>query len=210
MSQSLQTRPFHVLVLLQSAYKTHRATLRGLVRYVRINGPWTLSVVEGRDDEYFSPEMDLVPFDGVFVAVADRYVGILNRVRRPTVVVDPWLPDPLEREKIVANPAVCASVWCDNEAIGRRCAEFFVKRNYFQFGFVQTEEQTPWADGRERSFVEHTTSRGGRCFVYRPFESRGDVKESFADWLDELPKPIALLAATDAAGRRTKIGRAHV
>ncbi|NLG00499.1 MAG: xylose operon transcription regulator XylR, partial [Lentisphaerae bacterium] len=36
-----------VAVLLESSHETSRGMLRGILRYVRINGPWALHLVPG-------------------------------------------------------------------------------------------------------------------------------------------------------------------
>ncbi|MBP3529702.1 MAG: substrate-binding domain-containing protein [Thermoguttaceae bacterium] len=202
MSGRFLTRPFRVLALLQTSYKAHRDVLRGLARYARLNGSWALHLFEGRDDEAFQADMDLSSFDGALIGATDRYVEPLRRTRIPTIVVDPRRRYRLREE----SGERYTVVRCDNEAIGRMCAEFLLKKNYLQFGYVPAASRAGWSDAREKSFVSFLTRRGFKTFVYRPeiIDANGEKQTvSLQRWLAEAPKPIGVMAATDARGRQT-------
>lgn len=202
MSELLLTRPFRVLVLLQTSYKAHRDVWRGLVRYARLNGSWALHLFEGRDDEAFQPDMDLDDFDGALIGATDRYVEPMRRIRIPTIVVDPRRRYRLREEDGERRVVVR----CDNEAVGRKCAEFLLKKNYLQFGFVPAASRAGWSDAREKSYVNFLARRGFNAFVYRAEEvdENGERRAvSLQDWLRGLPKPIGVAVAADARGRQT-------
>ena len=201
MQKQLLTRPFRVLIQVHSAYKTHRETLRGALRYARLNGTWSCRVFEGRNDEQLLTDPDLGLFDGALVTASGLYSETLKRLNVPTIVVDPWLVDPTFFQD---ESRRCFSlVWCDNAAIARRNAEYLLTKQYPSFAFVNADRLEPWSKERERYFCQYLKERGKTCSVFRTDEQNLDSNFArLCQWLCELPKPVGVMTATDAVGRQ--------
>jgi len=199
MSSQLITRPFHVLVLLQTSYKSHRDVLRGLVRYARLNGSWILHILEGRDDESSQNSVDPNAFDGALIGATARYEELLQKIKIPTIVVDPRKKYNSRETRNDKYSVVC----CDNEAVGRKCAEFFLKTERFHFGYIPAITADSWSKERATGFCNELNSRGFESYVYRLSEKADEDAAKLQDWLRKLPKPIAVMTATDARGRQT-------
>ena len=195
----LLTRPFRVLILVHSAYKTHRETLRGALRYARLGGTWSCRVFEGRVDELFQTDLDLDLFDGALVYATSMYDETMKRLKTPAIFVDPWLTEPaFFRDESRRNFSL---VWCDNRLISRRVADYLLTKAYRHFAFVNAERLAPWSKDRERFFCQYLEEHGKKCSVFQTDErSFDDNSARLREWLSDLPKPIGIMAATDSVG----------
>ncbi|MBQ9873976.1 MAG: substrate-binding domain-containing protein [Thermoguttaceae bacterium] len=201
MSQRLLARPFRVLILLQSAYKTHRDALRGAARYARLNGAWSCGIFEGREDESWQNDVDPNLFDGAIIAESARYADLPGRLAIPTIFIDPWKAR-AEQFGDWSRKNFFSFVWCDNAEIAKRGAEYLFRRGYRHYAFINAERAELWSEERERHFCDWLRERGWKCSVYRTdLQKPGSHYDNLSLWLRELPKPIGVMAATDAVGR---------
>lgn len=91
----------------------------------------------------------------------------------------------------------------DDLAIGRMGAAHLLERGYPQFGFVVRGDN--WYSARRlegfRSVIEGDAGRN--CHVFRPPAGLSeDNDQPIPRWLEELPKPVGIMAANDVRGRQ--------
>jgi LacI family transcriptional regulator len=95
-----------------------------------------------------------------------------------------------------------AAVGQENGEVGRLAAEYFFTRGHSSFAYVGAPWERAQQKLRETEFVRAVGDRGGAVQVFEP---RGSELESAAPrlvrWLRGLPRPTALLAHYDVAGR---------
>lgn len=137
------------------------------------------------------PKVDLTAVDGV--------IGFLDR---------PHWPDALRAAGVVAvnvssdvRDVPLPRVSTDNLATGRMGAEHLLERGYGQFGFVGTSGL--YAQQIQEGFVDLIEQQAGRqCHIFDRDATAGEQRHPIDGWLEQLPKPVAVMAANDRMGRR--------
>ncbi|MFA7054882.1 MAG: hypothetical protein WC328_17835, partial [Kiritimatiellia bacterium] len=82
-----------VAVLLESSHETSRGMLRGILRYVRINGPWALHLVPGGARDQRLPAVGAWRGSGIIARVPNtRTASEIVAARLPVVIIDPLDP----------------------------------------------------------------------------------------------------------------------
>lgn len=99
------------------------------------------------------------------------------------------------------SPAGLAKVCHDNRAVGHLGAEHFLERGFRFFAFCGIEQS--WSETRHAGFQEALQLAGKDCVLYETayddFDPDWDDQQqrAIADWLLELPKPLAVMACND-------------
>ncbi len=198
------TRMPQVALLLPTSVKTCRDLLRGILQFVRLHGPWSVHLIEGREGEQKLLHPAAWGCTGIIGELKDRIdAKHLLAARVPMIVTR--LPcsgsDP-------ANPPPwLGRIVCDNRPIGRQAADYYLNLKYRHFAFVGEVNNAAWSEERRAAFCERLTKDGFSCAVYPRLSAatRKDfsVEQTvLCDWLKALPKPVALLAANDVRGRQ--------
>jgi LacI family transcriptional regulator len=122
-----------VALLFETNEQAHRDILRGVLRYERIHGPWSLQVAEGRAGEQRLPALKGWNGSGMIGVIQNRaYAEAVQAAGVPAVLIDPLdaaqLPDGLlQRHSVLAS---------DLRAIGELAADYYLVRGFKNFGFV--------------------------------------------------------------------------
>ncbi len=195
-SVDLYDEPMKRVALLIETSRTYgRDLLRGVKRYTEEHGGWSL-FVEVRDLESKPPPW-LSKWDGDGILVRSGSIAISSAVRRlgvPTVE--------LRSNKVGDNVPF---VGVDNEEVGRLVAEHFLERGFQHFGVYELDSEQFFVDRRD-SFVKHLRAAGFEC---SPFQQAGHTEKPsqweqqqkrLIDWLQGLPRPVAVMACTDQLG----------
>ena len=136
--------------------------------------------------------------DGIIATVFDREAArALVRLRRPTV-------DTAFAVRGLKFPLVDV----DHAAVGRLAAEHLLELGYVHFGFLGSKTAC-YSGVRESSFAEVLAAAGqslSRChveFLYEDFATSSWKRDEprILRWMDQLPKPAAVFACNDIAGR---------
>ena len=94
-----------------------------------------------------------------------------------------------------------AFIWNDNADIGRRAAEHLREcGNFASYGFVNSfVGQRPWSEARGEAFRQALKASGHAVATYPLRDDCGSPGDAAAlrDWVAALPKPAAILAASD-------------
>jgi LacI family transcriptional regulator len=182
----------HVALLVETASGYGRGVLRGIADYVGAHKPWSIYVDQrGINDP---PPDWLKDWNGH---------GIIMRTqtrRIAEIVADLKVPavDTQHQIRGIEIPSVIS----DPTAIAQMAADHLRERHFRHFAFVGVEGAL-WSTLRQNAFVEILQRTGFPCQVYspvlssRPLQSWESRQSDLAEWLQELPKPVGVMAADD-------------
>ena len=204
--------PPRVALLIESSRTYGRGILRGIARYARAEGPWSV----------FSPERELhggIPGwlrtwrgDGIIARIEDRRAAReLLRLQIPVV-------DVLGSERFAGIPGFDT----DAAAVAALAADYFLRAGYQHFAFCGYRG-VPFSDRREDEFSRQLARHGRRLRVFtskvlpnppphiQAVERAGlETEQAIAQWLKKQPRPLALLACNDIRAQQVlNACRAH-
>ncbi len=203
MSLNLSSIP-QVALLFETNEQAHRDILRGVLRYERINGPWSLHVAEGRAGEQRLLTMKTWGGAGVIGVIQNSaYASAVLAADVPAVLIDP-MDEALLPQGLLARHSVLAS---DLQAIGELAASTFLERQFAHFAFVGEIHDVNWSRERGAAFEACVRKAGFTCHTYGMLTARekrdwGVERDRLCAWLKALPKPVAVFAAMDVRGRQ--------
>lgn len=186
------------VVIDMSAGISAREVLAGIFKFVNAGRPWALRLIQLPGESLAATvagELE-ASVDGLIVTCesderSNRMIAAATDV--PTVFVD-VRNDLFERRSQKAT-----FVRNDNEEVGAAGARYLASLGDFNaFGFVPDIDGRPWSTLRERAF-RRTLERRGRAVRTFDGGSKHPAEDQarMVDWLRELPKPAALMAAYD-------------
>lgn len=193
----MRRRP-RVGLLIQSSTEYGRELLRGVGQYIAEHGSWVVYHRAGPLMDRLPPDFHAWRPDAVLAQLESR--TLIRQVRAlalPTVDLFALHPSP-------GTPCVVP----DHRAVARLVAEYFLERGYEHFAYCGFRG-VYYSEIRRDRFVECLRERGYATRVYegRPLRRmRGVLATEAAGlmetpqlgrWLRSLPKPLALMAATD-------------
>lgn len=165
--------------------------VRGVLSYVETVDHWRF-VSFGDQPTIDFDAIDLTAVDGVLVSVDNpAQVEALQRANIAAVNMSNLIQD-------IALPRVAN----DDPATGRMGAEYLLGKGFKVFGFVG-QERAWFSRRRHEAFSRVIEQAAGRAChacvldVKQPDKGVAAVRH----WLGEVPKPIAVMAATDLIGR---------
>ena len=175
-------RTYDVLVVSSTTYKANADYLAGILRYASSRPDWRLWLFNPRAGESFGNVLPPHRASGIIANGLDEIPQETLRPRNPRACV------------IICDgnqvPGA-SSVVCDNAAVVRAAAEFFLARKFRNFAFVESPRPDVFSRKRLDAFAA----------AVRPscasFSSRPAGAPDFATWLRRLPRPCALFAAND-------------
>ena len=179
-----------VALLVETSKSYGRGVLRGISRWVRDHGPWTLYADERGLEDRIPRRLEATRFSGVISRLRkDRLPAAWRRSKLPVVF--------LRRED---SGAVERGVYSDEAAIAVAAASHLVDQGFRHLAFCGVA--TTWSNLRQQAFCE----RAAQCrvtvdaFSSRLKDSPGmhpDDVPSLARWIESLPKPVGVMAAYD-------------
>ena len=183
-----------ILLIIETDRTYGRRLLRGIAQYAMMNGPW--------DIEYLAPfylqksqrigdiSQEMVNgFDGIIMR-EQKNVQRLIRSGVPIVFASYLRTD-------LGVPTIRSSA----ESIARLAFKYFRERGFERFAFAGYDGMF-WSDDRKELFAKFVQKAGCSFYGYACSKERkrrewADDHEILADWLKQLPKPIALLTCND-------------
>jgi len=193
----------HRVALLFHASKVYdREVIAGIGSYVhQTRVAWDLFL-----EEDFRFRLDGIADwhgDGIIADFDDPAVcDALSSMRLPVVAVGSSYAD-----ETVYPPGV-PYVATDNQALVQQAWEHLIDRGLRQFACYSLPESplNRWAQERERAFEALMRRDGLDCRVHRGLATSAPTWDSAARqlvaWLQELPKPVGVIAVTDARARQ--------
>ena len=184
----------HVALIVETAKQYDRGLLRGIGRYIKGHGPWSVYLEERGPKDPIPPWLQGWRGDGIIARSRDAAMaGALLATGAPVVE--------LRREAVgVDLPAV----HCDDDAIAALAVAHFRERGFRHFAYCG-RPVARWSDLRGAAFRRHLEAIGAACLDGpTPRRSRAPTWEQEQDdvarWLSGLPHPIAVLACNDIRG----------
>ncbi len=199
----IRDKVLHVEVFLDPSTGAMRETLQGIQRYMKLYNPQELHLVRGEvhtfREDISRKQRGRPVVSGILANVPNRETEeIIASTNIPTVLIDPG-PHCLE----VSNPLFrTPSVISDHEKEGIMAAEFFLDMNMPHYAFVPSIPDMDWSQTRLAFFAERIRANGHDVHVCPESHAQATEIRRLAQWLQKLPKPAALLAASDATARR--------
>ncbi len=154
-------------LLIETSLASGRDILRGIARYAREHGPWSI-YHEPRSLEESVPRW-LRGWDG------DGIIARLQNRRIAAAVESTGIPA-VDVLGVVRRPGLPLA-HVDNAAIARLAADHFLGRGFRRFGFCGLDGVN-WSDERRDAFVKAVTEAGGECLVYGRPEGRPSWRTS--------------------------------
>lgn len=178
MSVSASTRQIGIVVATYAAYG--QSIVRGVIDAAESRPHWTLHLVGRHGPEEVAPER-LREFDGCIAEVRDPAVErrLLDAGCPAIAVTGDTAPGELPK------------VIMDQGAIGRLAGRYFLEQGYRHLAFWPAPGKY-YSDLRRQGLAEVAAEAG-----IEVIEATGDTPH---DWLGQLPRPVAVFAATDALG----------
>jgi len=195
----------HVAVLLETSTEYGRGLLRGIVRYSRLHGPWSLCVAPGHLEQEL-PNSSSWAGTGIIARIRSLQMA---RLIRSTHV--PFVASSLTEFRTPKTGDSFGEIRTDSEAIARLGAMHLLERGFRRFAFCGFTD-CGWSIARESKFNDFLRSKGLPCVTYRIRSTNWmhwhdwiSVWESeqlvIAKWLQSLPRPIGVMACNDICGR---------
>jgi LacI family transcriptional regulator len=186
----------HVAVLIETSRGYGRGLLEGVARYNREHGPWSM---------FFEPHgLDDPPPKWLRTWKGDGILARINDARMARLVAATGLPVVDVRGRLIDLGLPFIGI--DNAEVARLAVAHFLERGFVHFAFcgVARGEYFPM-DQRRDCFSRLTEAAGYCCHQFEP--RRGSPwereQERLADWLRQLPKPVAVMACNDDQGNQT-------
>ncbi len=190
----METRP-NVALIVETSVVYGRQILHGVARYLRAHGAWSIFLDE-RELLAAPPEW-LLDWDGDGVICRSTTPALAEALRERRLVV----VDLNDRYGDLGFPHIGS----DMPAIGRMAAEHLLERGFRNIAYCGFSDEM-WSVNRFTGIEEATRHHGNLCGVFNsPWnglrEHRWqDERDRIAAWLQELPRPLGIVACNDVRG----------
>jgi len=194
-----------VALLLETSTEFGRGLLRGILRYSRLHGPWSLYVAPGHLEQALPK------------AKSWSGTGIIARMRSPEMAKQiratglPFVASSLDEFRPPRRGDKFGEIRTDSAAIAQMAAAHFVERSLRHFAFCGFHG-CAWSSCREETFSRYLRDEGFECHTHRIelgnwmhlpnwIEDWEHEQRILLAWLKSLPKPVGLMACNDICGR---------
>ncbi len=188
-----------VALIVEAGLAPRRRMLTGVARYMHEHSPWAVYIKPPLIEKSLDKWLGTWNGDGIIAAVNEADVQTM--ARRGIPVVDVVGISPFENVPVVH---------ANDESVGRVGAEHLIERGFQNFGFCEYPE---WAFSvnRRKGFVRRLQDSGFSCSVHGlpvPIKGPGGPEPweaqqlALSNWLRDLPKPVAIMTASDLLGQQ--------
>lgn len=185
-----------VLLMIETSLAYGRELLRGINRYVVQHEPWSL-YLDQRELMAAAPTW-LDKWDGDGIITRWTTPELAKRFRDMRVPV-------VDLTDVYGNLGL-PHIWTDNVAIGVMGARHLLERGFRHFAFCGFSNHD-WSKRRLRGFQQEVASSGRECHLLESLwdtfqtHSWDEQQEAIGRWIDELPKPVGIMACNDMRGQ---------
>lgn len=185
-----------VALLVETSREYGRGLLRGIIRYQRKHGPWSITFQPHGLGEPPPPWLGTWKGDGVIARINDTATAeAVMRLGVPVIDLRASLPG--------LNLPI---VGIDNRQVVRLAVEHFMERGFRHFAFCGTPYgHHVYQDERSDRFRAELQARGFDCEVYQHSKKRLNAERELrhlTHWLAKLPRPCALMTCHDDRGQQ--------
>ena len=180
-----------ILLLIDYSSEFDRKLLRGLVQYSKENGPWLFY----RLPSYYSAmygEQGILKWAKEWKA--DAIIGQWNN---DTIDLQKELNIPVVLQNYHHRSVTYSNLTGDYKGTGRMAAQFFAKRMFRNFAYFGVKGVV-WSDERSQGYRQEVKRMGGEYFSFESDKQEDEIRMEVSQWLQELPKPVALFCCDDA------------
>ncbi len=194
-----------VALLLETSTEYGRGLLRGILRYSRLHGPWSLHVAPGHLDQALPKSKSWCG------------TGIIARIRSPEMekmILStrlPFVASSLSESRPPVAGSNFAEIRTDSEGIAMMGAAHLLEAGFRSFAFCGFTN-CHWSTVRENAFIQFSKEKGYVCsahriplanWMQRPnwIASWQHEQPIMVKWLKSLTKPAGLMACNDVCGR---------
>ena len=180
-----------VILLIDCASEHDRKLLRGMMRYSKENGPWRFYRLSpdsrlGEDrEEWILQWAKQWKADAIIGRWDDRKMNLLDQLDIPVV-----LQNNRSRSDVFSN------LTGDYDRTGRMAAQYFRKKLFTEYAFFGIKDIV-WSEERCKGYEDEIAKYNGHFHSYME-ETSGDDRDKIVEWLEKLPKPVALFCCDDA------------
>jgi LacI family transcriptional regulator, galactose operon repressor len=195
-----------VALLLETSTEYGRGLLRGILRYSRLHGPWSMYVAPRHLDQVL-PEAE--SWNGT---------GIIARIRSPQMEKQilstglPFVASQLGESRPPKAGRRFGEIDTHSTAIAQMGAKHLLERGLRSFAFCGFMN-CHWSAVREMEYVRLLREKGFSCFtrhihmaswLQQPhwLDTWRHEEPGMVSWLRSLPKPAGLMACNDVCGRQ--------
>jgi len=196
-----------VASLLETSTEYGRGLLKGIVRYSRLHGPWSLYIAPGHYEQEL-PKAKSWGGTGIIARISSPELGrAIQATGLPAVVLEACFD-----ESAMVNPGqgLC-EVRTDSASIARMAAKHLLEQGFRDFLFCGFEN-CPWSLTRENTFRRYVADKGFPCRSYRTkvrnwmdhanwVHAWEQEQPRLSAWLGTLPRPIGVMVCNDICGR---------
>ena len=176
-----------ILICVETSTSWGRRIIAGILDYAREHGPWHVHIEPlGPDEPLRTPEG--VTLDGIIARVGTSAFGDALRATGVPVVNVSSI-----RLEGCAFPRVIGSL----EGTSRMAAGLFSSRGFTHFGYVGNPAKD-YVQTQFHAFERVLGERGFACAFFNQLDRQAEL----IAWLEQLPKPAALLCWGPSVGRR--------
>jgi LacI family transcriptional regulator len=195
----------HVALLLETSTEYGRGLLRGILRYSRLRGPWSLYVAPGHLEQALPKAKS---WSGTGIIARVRSAEMARRIRATGL---PFVASSLDESRLPGHRPRFGEIRTNAMAIARMAGSHLLERNLRHFAYCGFLHCT-WSARREKAFSEYLSELGIGCqshqihitnWMQRPnwIATWEGEQPMLVDWLKSLPKPVGLMACNDICGR---------
>lgn len=161
-----------------------RKHLLGILRFANGTKSWRIKIVN--DTSELTEDLISRDTTGFIGEVTPMILSKLKSNGIPSVIFG----DPAEvHSKVDSHISFMSD---DNEQIGTMGAKYLLSLgNFASFAFIPDKSNRPWSMARQSGFERHLKKAGVADKIHKP------PTDGFIEWLKNLPKPAAVMAAYD-------------
>ncbi|HXJ94856.1 MAG TPA: XylR family transcriptional regulator [Terriglobia bacterium] len=194
-----------VALLLETSTEYGRGLLRGVVKYARLHGPWSVYISPGHLEPVL-PKANSWAGNGIIARIHSPKMAELIRATGLPVVASS-----LEEMAWDHHEQDFGEIRTDSPAIARIAAQHLMEQGLPHFAYCGFSACN-WSGLREQAFVQCLAAAGFDChplhiqyanWLQRPdwIQTSEHERPLIEGWLKSLPKPVGVMACNDACGR---------
>ena len=187
-------RQRQVALLIETSNNYGRGLLYGVINYIREHARWSCHLLERGRGEKPPPWLADWRGDGIIARIESASIAqAVAAANLPAVDVS-------------AGRHLPSLPWVetDDRAIARLAAEHLLGCGFQHIAYCG-DDRFPWSRSRRAAFAEHVQAASLRLHDYAPDRAPEELSAqvaSIADWLVDLPKPLAVFACYDIRGQQ--------
>jgi LacI family transcriptional regulator len=188
------SKPPHVALTIETSKVYGREILRGITRYVRLHGPWSIYASERGQDDPDPPWLAKWRGDGIITRSFD--MAWCRAAKRRGIPV-------VSLRHLVDKPDF-PTIFPDQDKIVSRIIMHFRERGFQSFGYIGVDGDKGWERLRRESFLRLAGQQGSSISIcprlVKPGLGWEEEEEQLAAWVSTLPKPIGIMVNHDTQG----------